>query len=48
MAGFAGTTFWQAVASGLALIAAIGLSALTHVLRVRMASAKARRLAKAA
>ncbi|TFV84100.1 ABC transporter permease [Microbacterium sp. dk485] len=42
------TTFWQAVASGLALVAAIGLSALTHVLRIRMASAKARRLAKAA
>ena len=42
------TTFWQAVASGLALVAAIGLSALTHVLRIRMASDKARRLAKAA
>ncbi|KAA9146226.1 ABC transporter permease [Microbacterium lushaniae] len=42
------TTFWQAVASGLALVAAIGLSALTHVLRIRIASAKARRLAKAA
>lgn len=42
------TTFWQAVASGLALIVAIGLSALTHVLRVRLASAKAKRLAMAA
>lgn len=38
------TTFWQAVASGLALVAAIGLSALTHVLRVRLATARARRL----
>ncbi|KAA9085007.1 ABC transporter permease [Microbacterium radiodurans] len=42
------TTFWQAVASGVALVAAIGLSALTHVLRVRLASARARRLAAAA
>jgi len=42
------TTFWQAVASGLALVAAIALSALTHVLRVRMATAKARRLVMAA
>lgn len=42
------TTFWQAVASGLALVAAIGLSALTHVVRIRLASAKARRLAMAA
>jgi ribose transport system permease protein len=38
------TTFWQAVASGLALVAAIGLSALTHVLRVRLATARARKL----
>ena len=42
------TTFWQAVASGLALIIAIGLSAVTHVLRVRLAAAKARSLAMAA
>ncbi|WP_454132537.1 ABC transporter permease [Microbacterium lacticum] len=42
------TTFWQAVASGLALIAAIGLSAMTHVLRIRLASFNARRLAAAA
>jgi len=42
------TTFWQAVASGLALIAAIGLSALTHVVRGRMAAEKARRLAELA
>ncbi|GGA72359.1 ribose ABC transporter permease [Pseudoclavibacter endophyticus] len=39
------TTFWQAVASGVALIAAIGLSRVTHVLRVRLAAANARRLA---
>lgn len=39
------TTFWQAVASGLALVAAIGLSAMSHVFRVRLASAKAKRLA---
>ncbi|WZH37284.1 MAG: ABC transporter permease [Microbacterium enclense] len=38
------TTFWQAVASGLALVAAIGLSALTHVLRMRLATARARKL----
>jgi ribose transport system permease protein len=38
------TTFWQAVASGLALVAAIGLSALTHVVRVRLATARARKL----
>lgn len=38
------TTFWQAVASGLALVAAIGLSALTHVLRLRLATARARKL----
>lgn len=38
------TTFWQAVASGLALVAAIGLSALTHVLRMRLATARAQRL----
>lgn len=41
------TTFWQSVASGLALIAAIGLSLVTHVLRDRLAAAKARRLAAA-
>lgn len=41
------TTFWQAVASGIALIAAIGLSAVTHVLRLRLASARAQRLAVA-
>ncbi|MEV8273031.1 ABC transporter permease [Microbacterium sp. NPDC077184] len=42
------TTFWQAVASGLALIAAIALSLVTHVLRDRLAANKARRLALAA
>lgn len=42
------TTFWQAVASGLALIVAIGLSAATHVVRIRLAAARARQLAKAA
>jgi ribose transport system permease protein len=42
------TTFWQAVASGLALVGAIGLSAMTHVIRIRLASATARRLALAA
>ncbi|MCK6081628.1 ABC transporter permease [Microbacterium sp. EYE_5] len=41
------TTFWQAVASGVALVAAIGLSSMTHVLRVRLAAARARRLAAA-
>lgn len=39
------TTFWQAVASGVALIAAIALSLGTQVLRDRLAAAKARRLA---
>lgn len=39
------TTFWQSVASGMALVAAIGLSLFTHVLRDRLAAAKARRLA---
>jgi ribose transport system permease protein len=42
------TTFWQSVASGLALIAAIGLSAVTHRLRQRIAAADARRLNAAA
>lgn len=41
------TTYWQAVASGIALVAAIGLSALTQVLRQRMAAADAKRLAAA-
>jgi ribose transport system permease protein len=39
------TTFWQSVASGVALIAAIGLSSGTHVLRQRIAAREARRLA---
>lgn len=39
------TTFWQAVASGVALIAAIALSLGTQVLRDRLAATKARRLA---
>jgi ribose transport system permease protein len=41
------TTFWQSVASGLALIAAIGLSLVSQVLRDRRAATKARRLAAA-
>ncbi|KNC17842.1 sugar ABC transporter permease [Arthrobacter sp. RIT-PI-e] len=41
------TTFWQSVASGLALIAAIGLSLVSQLLRDRLAAAKARRLAAA-
>ncbi|MGO2110425.1 MAG: ABC transporter permease [Pseudoclavibacter sp.] len=42
------TTFWQAVASGIALIAAIGLSRVSQVLRVKLAAATARRLAATA
>lgn len=41
------TTFWQAVASGVALILAIGLSAFTHVIRQRIAAAEARQLGAA-
>lgn len=37
------TSFWQSVASGLALVVAIGLSAATHKLRSRIEAAEARR-----
>ena len=40
------TSFWQSVASGLALIAAIALSAYTHVLRQRLEASEAKRLAE--
>lgn len=39
------TSFWQSVASGLALVVAIGLSAATHKLRMRIEAAEARRAA---
>lgn len=39
------TSFWQSVASGLALVVAIGLSAATHKLRSRIEAAEARRAA---
>lgn len=42
------TTFWQQVASGVALIAAIALSAATHVIRQRLATVEAKRLAMTA
>jgi ribose transport system permease protein len=42
------TSFWQSVASGLALVAAIGLSAYTHVLRQRLEAREAKRLAELA
>jgi ribose transport system permease protein len=38
------TTFWQNVASGLALVAAVGIAAATHVARGRMQAREARRL----
>ncbi len=40
------TSFWQSVASGLALIAAIALSAYTHVLRQRLEANEAKKLAE--
>jgi len=42
------TSFWQSVASGLALVAAIGLSAYTHVLRQRLEAREAKRLVELA
>lgn len=39
------TSFWQNVASGAALVAAIGLAALTHTLRQRLAAREAKRIA---
>ncbi len=39
------TSFWQNVASGLALIAAIGIGLLTHRLRGRLQAAEAKRIA---
>lgn len=41
------TTFWQSVASGLALVAAIALSAGTHKIRVKLEAKEARQAAAA-
>ncbi|WP_448809258.1 ABC transporter permease [Agromyces bauzanensis] len=40
------TSFWQSVASGLALVAAIALSAYTHVVRQKLEANEAKRLAE--
>ncbi|WP_164703179.1 hypothetical protein [Modestobacter sp. KNN46-3] len=42
------TTFWQNVASGLALVAAIAIAAATHVVRGKMRAREAHRLDDAA